>query len=72
MLSLVVMYVHVPGMLNRYPCSEWRCQSRHTHPPFVEWETVAQDAYHNSLPQVPQCAPVLSHPGHVLLKHQKI
>ena len=48
--------------------SECGCQSRCSHPPYMEWETVTPCAYHDTLPQVPWCAPALSQPGYDLLK----
>ena len=62
------MSAHAPGQLSNSSCSEQRCQSGHSSVPFVKGEMAAPGAYHDTLPQVPQGAPTLSHPGYVLLK----
>ena len=63
--------MHAPGMLSKDPQSECGCYSRHAHSPFVESEMVTPGTYHDTLPKVPQHAPMLSLPGYDLLKHTK-
>ena len=71
MLFLAGMFVYTPGMLSRYSQLKERCHDKCSHPLFIEWETVVQGAYHDTLPQVPQCTPASSQPGYDLLKHIK-
>ena len=65
------MSAHTPGQLSSSSCSEQRCQSGCSSPPFVQGEMVAPGAYCDTLPQVHQCAPMSSQPGYILLKHIK-
>ena len=69
---LVGIHVHAPGMLSGDPHSECVCFGRLAHPPFVESEMATPGTYHDTLTQVPKCAPLWSLPGKNLLKHIKI
>ena len=58
--------------LSKDPHSEHGQCSRHAHPPLMESEMVTPGAYHDTLPQVSWCNPMLSLLGYDLLKHIKM
>ena len=60
---------HVPGHLSGGHGSEHNTKVHALLLPFAKGEMATPGAYYDTLPQVPQHAPMSSQPGHFILKH---